>query len=100
MVFGLEKGKNGKYCYMVGFDIYDGVFVEIVGIIVVVLVYCFLFEVFIGILSDFNFIGKKVEFILLKKYELKYMDKKYIENILLVLWGKILEQCFVLCCFK
>ncbi len=91
-VFGLERNPKGKHCYMVGLDTYDGILAASAGIVVAVPAYRFSPAVFTGISKDFNFIGKKIEFILLKKYLPKYDGKKYIENSPLELRGKILNQ--------
>ncbi len=89
-VFGLEKGKWNRYCYMVGLDTYDGVLAESAGIVVAVPAYRFTDPTFPGISKDFNFIGKKIEFILVEKYVAKYEGEKYLDNTPLKLRGKIL----------
>ncbi len=90
IVFGLERTKWGKLCYRVGLLSYDGCQAETAGISVAVPSYYFDTDNFSGVSDDFNFIGKKVEFILAKKYETILEGKKYIKNSPLRLRGKIL----------
>lgn len=91
LVLGMEKAKYG-YVYLVGLDSYDGCLAESAGIIVAVPAYRFSDVIFPGISEDFNFVGKKVEFILIKKPVAKMDGKKYLNNSPIELRGKILTQ--------
>lgn len=89
-VFGLETGKRGKQVYLVGLDSYDGCLTSSAGIVVAVPTYRFSEEHFPGLPENYDFIGKRVEFVLVKKYETIYKKNSYIENTPLKLRGKIL----------
>lgn len=91
-VFGTERNKWGKQCFLVGLSSYDGKPAASLGIMVSVPSYVFSLQNFIGLNFGFNFIGKNVEFILVEKYLAKYLKDKYIGNTPLCLRGKILEE--------
>ncbi len=88
-VFALSHTETGKAVYLIGLATFQGHLAVKNGVTVAVPAYYFEQKTFPEINSDFNFVGKNVEFILCEKYYAKYFENKYIGNTPLILRGKV-----------
>lgn len=93
VVVAVERDKKQRVVYRVNLQTYTGLKAAIMDPVALP-AYHFSPEIFTGLKSDYNFIGKNIEFILVEKYLAKYSGQNYIGNTPLILRGKVLNEAY------